>query len=158
VQYRSLPGVENVRAGFSGTRLLLSGNVDDEQLCVKALRRWLAGVAKAELEPRLRALSLVMNTPYGKMQIRAQRTCWGSRSSSGTVSLNLCLLFLEPQVVRYLMIHELCHGRHMNHSKRFWASGGPLRAGLPASRPRAHRELATCTRMDGDLLIIYKKI
>jgi hypothetical protein len=65
-------------------------------------------------------MSLLMNTPYKKCQIRAQRTCWGSRSSSGTVSLNLCLLFLEPSVVRYLMIHELCHGRHMDHSKRFW--------------------------------------
>jgi predicted metal-dependent hydrolase len=54
------------------------------------------------------------------MHIRAQRTCWGSHSSSGTISLNLCLLFLRPAVVRYLMLHELCHGRHMNHSKRFW--------------------------------------
>lgn len=120
VQYRSVADAETVRARFSGTRLVLSGNVDDEQLCVKALRRWLAGIARAEFEPRLRALSLLMNTPYRKVQIRAQRTCWGSRSTSGTISLNLCLLFLEPDVVRYLMIHELCHGRHMDHSKRFW--------------------------------------
>lgn len=120
VQYRAIPGAVGVRARFSGTRLVLSGTIDDEQLCVTALRRWLAGIAKAELEPCLRSLSLLMNTPYRKVQIRAQRTCWGSRSTSGTISLNLCLLFLEPAVVRYLMIHELCHGRHMNHSKRFW--------------------------------------
>jgi predicted metal-dependent hydrolase len=62
----------------------------------------------------------LMNTPFRKVQIRAQRTCWGSRSGSGTISLNVCLLFLEPAVVRYLLIHELCHGRHMDHSKRYW--------------------------------------
>lgn len=120
VRYRAVPDAASVRCSSSGTRLLLSGRTGDEALCVKALRRWLAGVAREELEPRLRSLSLLMNTPYRKMQVRAQRTCWGSRSSSGTISLNLCLLFLDPPVVRYLMIHELCHGRHMDHSRRFW--------------------------------------
>ena len=50
------------------------------------------------------------------------------RSSSGTISLNLCLLFVDPALLRYLMIHELCHGRHMNHSKRFWAMVGRFEA------------------------------
>ncbi|MCH7611712.1 MAG: DUF45 domain-containing protein [Chloroflexi bacterium] len=70
--------------------------------------------------PRLKALSVLTESPYAKMHVRAQRSCWGSRSCSGTVSLNLCLLFLAPELLRYLLIHELCHGRHMNHSKRFW--------------------------------------
>ena len=120
VRYRSVVDAATVRCSGSGTRLLLCGRTGDETLCVKALRRWLAGVAREEFEPRLRSLSLLMNTPYRKLQVRAQRTCWGSRSTSGTISLNLCLLFLDPAVVRYLMIHELCHGRHMNHSRRFW--------------------------------------
>ena len=58
---------------------------------------------------------------YARAQIRRQRTRWGSCSASGTISLNVCLLFLRPQVVRYLLVHELCHTRHMNHSARFWA-------------------------------------
>lgn len=120
VRYRRVPDAASVRFTQSASRIVLCGRTDDEKLCVEALRRCLAAIAKDELEPRLRSMSLLMNTPYKKCQIRAQRTCWGSRSSSGTVSLNLCLLFLEPSVVRYLMIHELCHGRHMNHSKRFW--------------------------------------
>jgi predicted metal-dependent hydrolase len=73
-----------------------------------------------EFATRLKALSAVTGNPYKKMHIRGQRTCWGSHSSSGTVSINYCLLFLEPEAVRYLMIHELCHARNMNHSRRFW--------------------------------------
>ncbi len=120
VLYRSMADAKSVDYRFQGGRLQLSGRVADETLCIAALRRFLAETARSEFGPALRSLSSAMSIPYSKMQIRAQRTCWGSRSSSGTVSLNLCLLFLEPQVVRYLMIHELCHGRHMNHSKRFW--------------------------------------
>lgn len=120
VRYQPIAGRSSVTYRLAEGRLLLRGRVEDDALCVAALRRWLADVARQEFEPTLRALARRMNTPYSKMQVRAQRTCWGSRSSSGTISLNLCLLFLEPEVVRYLMIHELCHGRHMNHSKRFW--------------------------------------
>ena len=53
--------------------------------------------------------------------VRRQRTRWGSCSNKGTISLNVCLMFQRPEVVRYLIIHELCHRRHMNHSKRFWS-------------------------------------
>jgi len=113
-------GTETVRFRMSNGKLTLSGKTDDEKQCVLALKRWLSGMARRSFEPRLRALSVLTETPYKKVHIRMQRTCWGSRSSSGTVSLNLCLLFLKPEITRYLMIHELCHGRHMNHSKRFW--------------------------------------
>lgn len=120
VEYRHQGAAKTVRARSTASGVVLSGRVDDEALCVAALRRWLCSVARAEFEPRLKALSVTMRTPYDRMQVRAQRTCWGSRSSSGTVSLNFCLLFLEPELVRYLMVHELAHGRHMNHSRRFW--------------------------------------
>jgi predicted metal-dependent hydrolase len=120
VEYRPRRGTQSVRASSTVFGVALSGRVDNEALCVAALRRWLCSVAKAEFEPKLRTLSVRMGVPFERMQVRAQRTCWGSRSSSGTVSLNFCLLFLEPELVRYLMIHELAHGRHMNHSKRFW--------------------------------------
>ena len=48
----------------------------------------------------------------------------GDHSSRGTISLNYCLLFLDPALLRYLMIHELSHARHMNHSRRFWREVG----------------------------------
>ena len=57
---------------------------------------------------------------YARVSVRRQRSRWGSCSVRGTISLNCCLLFQRPEVVRYLLIHELAHTRHMNHSRRFW--------------------------------------
>jgi predicted metal-dependent hydrolase len=85
-----------------------------------ALLRWLGVVATAELGQRLDALSGELGIGYARMHLRRQRTRWGSCSAAGTISLNLCLMFQRPAVVRYLLIHELCHRRHMNHSDRFW--------------------------------------
>jgi predicted metal-dependent hydrolase len=88
---------------------------------VDALKRWLANVAKRELAPRLRAEAALTGTAFRRLRVAGQKTCWGSHSSTGTISLNYCVLFLRPELVRYLMVHELCHARHMNHSRRFWA-------------------------------------
>jgi predicted metal-dependent hydrolase len=54
------------------------------------------------------------------LQDCCQRTRWGSCSTRGTVSLNCSLVFLAPEVVRYLFVHELAHTQHMNHSPAFW--------------------------------------
>lgn len=121
IAYQPGEGGESVRYRETGGIVRLSGDTGDERLCVAALKRWLATLARAQFEPRLRALSVTTGNPYSRMHVRGQKTCWGSHSSSGTISLNYCLLFLEPELVRYLMIHELCHARHMNHSRRFWA-------------------------------------
>jgi predicted metal-dependent hydrolase len=120
VRYRRKRDHSAVRYRRLGSTVVLTGDIEDEMACVKALRRWLAGIAREEFAQRLLALSSLTGLGFERIQVRAQKTCWGSHSSTGTVSLNLCLLFLEPELVRYLMIHELCHARHMNHSGRFW--------------------------------------
>lgn len=120
VRYVRHSAATSVRYSYVRGILTLTGQTGDDELCVAAIRRWLSATAKREFEPRLKALSVLTESPYAKMHVRAQKSCWGSRSSSGTISLNLCLMFLQPELLRYLLIHELCHGRHMNHSKRFW--------------------------------------
>lgn len=120
IDYEAQDAARNVAWRQRGTTVTLRGPVGDEQKCVSALKRWLASIARAELGPRLQGLSELTQIPYQRLQVRAQRTCWGSRSSSGTISLNMCLLFLRPDLLRYLLVHELCHGTHMNHSRRFW--------------------------------------
>ena len=109
-----------VRYRVVGNTVVLSGAIDDEGQCVAALKRWLTSLAKKEYLPRLRALSDLTENRFRKLHVRGQKTCWGSHSSSGTISLNYCLMFLQPRMLRYVMIHELCHARHMNHSAQFW--------------------------------------
>ena len=86
-----------------------------------ALVPWLTRLAHDELSARLHPLAREIGIDYARMVVRRQRTRWGSCSTRGTISLNVCLMFQRPEVVRYLMIHELCHRRHMNHSRRFWS-------------------------------------
>jgi len=121
VRYEPEEGAKTVKYRNRSGGVVLSGHTDNEKLCVQALKRWLTQLAKREYAPRLRALSGLTGNSFKKMHVRGQRTCWGSHSSSGTISLNYCLLFLDPGHLRYVMIHELCHARHMNHSRRFWS-------------------------------------
>lgn len=58
---------------------------------------------------------------YRKISIRNQRGRWGSCSSSGNLNFNYKLIFHKPEVMDYVIIHELCHLKEMNHSKRYWA-------------------------------------
>ena len=120
IRYERRSDEQTVRFRVRGNVVTLSGRTGDDRLCVGALKRWLASVAKKEFSPRLESLSSLTDNSFKRMHVRGQRTCWGSHSSSGTISINYCLLFLDPSLLRYLLIHELCHARHMNHSRRFW--------------------------------------
>jgi predicted metal-dependent hydrolase len=106
---------------LAGQQLQIRGMHPDRERVRHVLLRWLVKHAEASFEAPLRALARTMGLQAGELQIRCQRTRWGSCSRRGTISLNVCLLFQRPEVLRYLMIHELSHLRHMNHSARFWA-------------------------------------
>ena len=84
------------------------------------LRQWLLRAARDRLGSRLAVLSASTGIAYSRLSIRRQRSRWGSCSARGTISLNACLLFQRPEVVDYLIVHELAHVKHMNHSARFW--------------------------------------
>ena len=103
-----------------GFRLLRVRGAEDASRCGSHLRAWLRQVATDRLDGWLHSVAQHYDFQYTRMQVRRQQTRWGSCSRSGTISLNVCLLFQAPEVVRYLLLHELCHTRHMNHSDHFW--------------------------------------
>lgn len=86
----------------------------------QALRNWIRQRAWELFPELLDRISDRCQLPYRKLTIRSQKTRWGSCSRSGTISLNDQLLFMPADTVEYLMIHELCHTRHLNHSRQFW--------------------------------------
>ena len=80
----------------------------------------LANTAAAVLPVKVRHFASEMGVSYGRITIRSQRTRWGSCSPKGNLNFN-CLLMLAPEEVQdYVVIHELCHRKEMNHSPKFW--------------------------------------
>lgn len=92
---------------------------DDEHLR-RVLRSWLIEHARTHLGGLLAALAREHGFDYASLAVRRQRSRWGSCSARGTISLNCCLMFQRPEVVRYLLLHELAHTRHLHHGVRFW--------------------------------------
>jgi predicted metal-dependent hydrolase len=107
------------QAAPGGGRLRLCGP-GDAQWRRSRLRAWLMARARETLPPWLDIVSAETGLAYTRVSIRRQRSRWGSCSAGRAISLNCALLFLEPGLVRHLLVHELAHTRHLNHSNAFW--------------------------------------
>lgn len=76
--------------------------------------------ARRVIEERVAFYHSLTGGRYTSITIRDQRSRWGSCSSRGTLSFNYRLIFAPPDVLDYVVVHELCHLTHMNHSRDFW--------------------------------------
>lgn len=77
--------------------------------------------AREFVSGRVKYFAALYGFSYNRISIRNQKTCWGSCSSKRNLNFNYRLLFLPRHLADYIVVHELCHLREMNHSPRFWA-------------------------------------
>lgn len=80
----------------------------------------LAEEALKVIPERVEYFAKVIGVTYGKITVRTQKTRWGSCSSKGNLNFNCLLMLAPPEVLDYVVVHELCHRKQMNHSKAFW--------------------------------------
>ena len=76
--------------------------------------------AKSVLAQRTAYFARQVGVTYGRITVRDQKTRWGSCSQTGNLNFNFRLILAPPEVLDYVVIHELCHRRQMNHSAQFW--------------------------------------
>ncbi len=94
--------------------------VGDPEELTRAQIDELADRALEYIPKRVIYFSMQMKVYFGNVTIRNQKTRWGSCSSKGNLNFNCQLMRMPPEVIDYVVVHELCHLKEMNHSKAFW--------------------------------------
>lgn len=106
--------IEQIRAKKEAYEAMETSHLTDEEI------RELADKARKYILERVAYFAEHMGVTYGRITIRNQKTRWGSCSSKGNLNFN-CLLMLTPaEIIDYVVVHELCHRKEMNHSGAFW--------------------------------------
>ena len=81
----------------------------------------LADEALRVIPGRVAHYASLVGVTYGRITVRNQKTRWGSCSSKGNLNFNCLLMLAPPEILDYVVVHELCHRKQMNHSPKFWA-------------------------------------
>lgn len=112
----------------------------------RLLKRWYLGEAARWMTERLAVLGDAVGVGWRRVSVRDQRRRWGSCSATGCLSFNYRLVMAPPEVMDYVIVHELAHRRALNHSERFWA--------VVASRCPGYREARDWLRTHGPSLVL----
>jgi len=123
------------RAGFDGECFYMPLNLSNDQIkatCIKIYRN----LAKSYLHERAAYFSAQMNLAPASIKINSAKTRWGSCSSQKNINFSWRLIMADESVIDYVVIHELAHLIHMNHSSKFWKTVENI---LPDYRERNKR-------------------
>lgn len=93
---------------------------DQPQVWEAGIKEALKREAEADILPLLQTTSQRLGLSYGKVTFRYMSSRWGSCNSKGNLSLNTALVYLPQRLVEYVLVHELCHLKYLDHSPLFW--------------------------------------
>ena len=131
--------------GARALHLGLPEHATPAQMC-KAVQSWLQQQARQRFDARLRHYAPQLGVQWRQLALSNATTRWGSASSSGNIRLNWRLVHCRPEVIDYVVVHELSHLRVMDHSPRFWATVGSVMPDYAALR--GELKTATVPRWD----------
>ncbi len=101
-------------------------DLPEERMVSREMIEALADEAMKVIPPKVMHYAEIAGVTYGRITIRNQKSRWGSCSSKGNLNFNCMLMKAPEEVLDYVIIHELCHRKEMNHSKAFWAEVAKL--------------------------------
>lgn len=105
----------------AGTLLVVSPSA--ESAVIKdAIEKWYRERAREVITDKVTYFQHFVGKPVGEIRIKEQKSRWGSCSSQGNLNFNWKIVMAPDEIIDYLVVHELCHLLHMNHSKEFWDS------------------------------------
>lgn len=116
-----IPVLHDEPYGYIDGSFHMPGTASLEEL-LPYLRKLYAGIAKDTLISRTRLIADRMGVKIAGVKINSAKTRWGSCSSKRTVNLSWKLIAADQRLIDYVIVHELCHTRHMDHSPAFWES------------------------------------
>ncbi|EYE87261.1 hypothetical protein Q428_14275, partial [Fervidicella metallireducens AeB] len=118
--------VNKVSIYIDGNKLFIKlpkdkGNIFSQQILKTEISEWLKNQAKIILKERVEFLSEKNNLIPNRVVVKEQKTIWGSCSNKRNINLNWRLVMMPIEVIDYVVVHELCHLKHHNHSNNFWS-------------------------------------
>ena len=121
-------------------------HVLDKRKYSEDIKKWYTNKTAKIVTERLTMINFRLNLQYNKVVIRNQRSRWGSCSKKRNLNFNLFLAAFPPEVIDYVIIHELLHLKELNHSKKFWELVSAIDPHYKKHREMLHRYGALIAR------------
>lgn len=120
-KFNKIEGAKRYRISYIIDSLMIEGPDSDKSVMEKLYDEWLRAQANAYIPKRVKFYADKYNFEYNRVTIKNLKSKWGSCSSKNNLNFNLKLMKYRKEVIDYIVVHELCHLKEMNHSKTYWA-------------------------------------